>query len=379
MGNSNCTFCQIVPSEPPGFGGVERIAHEIANEYHTDIYTFSQTKNKNFSSSRDYSLIKLKSFNIGKIVIPLPTPNILKLILNTPKTCIFHIPCTGSLLLAFVFLLLRKNSHVIFFLHAFLDSKNSFRNLFLRIANYLFMFCMRSARAVIVTSPELKQQLIIKNINPQKIQILFCCISKDSESAGFKHSTNIFENNDYSKSLNLLFIGRLGTYKRPEWIIQSLKEVDNPCNLTIIGEGPNQGELIQFAKNISFKNHRIVFSGQVSEDEKHMELEKTDLLILPSETCNEAFGIVQLEAMAFSVPSLALKVHKSWMHEVCNIPEIKWNHHKDELGLVINMLGKNKSLLGKAKRSAFSRYLNVFSRRVWALKLKIIFEELEVF
>ena len=107
MGNSNCTFCQIVPSEPPGFGGVERIAHEIANEYHTDIYTFSQTKNKNFSSSRDYSLIKLKSFNIGKIVIPLPTPNILKLIFNTPKTCIFTF---HALVRAphFVFLLLRK-------------------------------------------------------------------------------------------------------------------------------------------------------------------------------------------------------------------------------------------------------------------------------
>ncbi|MEK7814234.1 MAG: glycosyltransferase [Candidatus Desantisbacteria bacterium] len=98
---------------------------------------------------------------------------------------------------------------------------------------------------------------------------------------------------------NILFAGRLIYYKGIQYLVDAMKNID--ARLLIVGDGPLKKELIDSAKRNDILS-KIVFTGKVSEEDLLRLYHFCDLFVLPSIEKTEAFGLVQLEAMACGKP-----------------------------------------------------------------------------
>jgi glycosyltransferase involved in cell wall biosynthesis len=96
----------------------------------------------------------------------------------------------------------------------------------------------------------------------------------------------------------ILSVGRLVYYKGIQFLIQAMAKVD--AKLVIIGEGPMRPELEQEVAALGIAD-RVTFLGRV-HDNLTTYFHAADVFALPSCERSEAFGIVQLEAMASGKP-----------------------------------------------------------------------------
>jgi glycosyltransferase involved in cell wall biosynthesis len=96
----------------------------------------------------------------------------------------------------------------------------------------------------------------------------------------------------------ILAVGRLVYYKGFQFLIRALTQV-RCCKLLIIGEGPLRAELEREATLCGVRN-RVVFLGAVADPVPYYTA--CDIFALPSIARSEAFGIVQLEALAAGKP-----------------------------------------------------------------------------
>jgi glycosyltransferase involved in cell wall biosynthesis len=97
----------------------------------------------------------------------------------------------------------------------------------------------------------------------------------------------------------VLATGRLVPYKGFQVLIEALRHVD--ATVMIVGEGPLEDDLRQTARRLGV-GERFVLAGGLSRDDLKVHLQVARMFALPSVTEAEAFGIVQLEAMAAGLP-----------------------------------------------------------------------------
>jgi rhamnosyl/mannosyltransferase len=97
----------------------------------------------------------------------------------------------------------------------------------------------------------------------------------------------------------VLFVGRLVYYKGLEYLIEAMKDVE--AKLLIAGSGPLEKRLRQKSKIIGV-GQKVIFLGKVSDAEIKYLYQICDVFVLPSVEPSEAFGLVQLEAMAYGKP-----------------------------------------------------------------------------
>ena len=117
----------------------------------------------------------------------------------------------------------------------------------------------------------------------------------------------------------------------------------------------------------------MTFFGRLDESAKLAKLASADVLVLPSDRSTEAFGIVQLEAMAAGIPSLAFKNKRSGMGWVGQLSGLPWSQQPDELRLVLHQLAISPTLRMTLSLEARDRYLNLFARKVWLQALDAVF------
>jgi rhamnosyl/mannosyltransferase len=97
----------------------------------------------------------------------------------------------------------------------------------------------------------------------------------------------------------LLGVGRMVYYKGFQYAIEAMKSVD--AELILVGEGEDLEELRDRAQELGV-SERVHFPGYVSEAELSRYYGMADIFVFPSIASAEAFGIVQVEAMAHGLP-----------------------------------------------------------------------------
>jgi glycosyltransferase involved in cell wall biosynthesis len=217
----------------------------------------------------------------------------------------------------------------------------------------------------------LGEVLVQEGVKPQKVFVLSCCLGEFQEKLYGQIAEERRQRplRRQQQPLRLLFIGRLDSYKRVDWLIEA-SAASGAADLHVVGDGPLRSQLEQNAQAKGI-DQVVVFHGRISEQEKLAVLRDTDLLVLPADCSNEAFGIVQLEAMACGVPALALDHPRSGMAWVGGLKTVLGVRQvcRQDLVRVIERFAKDPQLLAEASRAAERRYWSEFSRQIWHRQL----------
>jgi glycosyltransferase involved in cell wall biosynthesis len=94
-------------------------------------------------------------------------------------------------------------------------------------------------------------------------------------------------------------VGRLRYYKGLDTLIQALPRI--PAHLVVVGTGP-MGEVWKALAAQTGVSERIAWLGEVPDADLPTLYHFADLFVLPAGHPSEAFGLVQVEAMAAGLP-----------------------------------------------------------------------------
>jgi glycosyltransferase involved in cell wall biosynthesis len=112
----------------------------------------------------------------------------------------------------------------------------------------------------------------------------------------------------------VLFVGRMVPYKGVDVLLRAL--VGTKARLILVGDGPLRATWQQLALELGL-GARGRFTGEASPAELTALYQACDMFVLPSVTRAEAFGIVQLEAMAHRKPVISTRLESGvpWVNQ----------------------------------------------------------------
>ncbi len=115
--------------------------------------------------------------------------------------------------------------------------------------------------------------------------------------------------------LVLLCVGQLRYYKSFDTLIRALPQLADVI-VAIAGVGAMRQAWEAIAASLGVE-HRVTFLGQVGQEALPAHYAAADVFVLPSNSRAEAFGIVNLEAMACGLPLITTEVGSatSWVNE----------------------------------------------------------------
>ncbi|HTU83091.1 MAG TPA: glycosyltransferase family 4 protein [Candidatus Acidoferrales bacterium] len=162
-------------------------------------------------------------------------------------------------------------------------------------------YVARRFGATIVTTQAYRQRLVGRGLDPRRVT----CV-------GMGVDTEFFTPPPAPRShdrARLLFVGRLDanhTYKRLDLLLQANAELLRrgiAVDLTVIGEGDRREAFERLARELGTPN--ATFAGAVDDTRLRLAYREHDLLVLPSPSPSEGFGLVVLEAYACGCPVVA--------------------------------------------------------------------------
>ncbi len=173
----------------------------------------------------------------------------------------------------------------------------------------------------------------------------------------------------------ILFIGRFIPYKGLPFLLRAVPMISSK-NFKIIlgGSGPLENELKILVKNLGIEN-KIIFFGEPDDKELSNLYSIADIFVLPSHMRSEAFGIVQMEAMAFGVPVVSCNIAGSgvpWVNKNGVSGTVVEPENPKALSDAISKLISSSSLRKKLGKSARKRAEKLFdSHRMVSETLKL--------
>jgi glycosyltransferase involved in cell wall biosynthesis len=156
---------------------------------------------------------------------------------------------------------------------------------------------MRRAAALVTTSPNYLESSPVLNTYRERTHVIPYGIPLERFSRREMQAKSLRAR--YGGRI-VLAVGRLIYYKGFEFLIRAIAQVKNAV-LLIVGEGPLRKELEDEAISAGVRE-RVYFIGAMPNDQTAAYYQAADVFVLPSIVRSEAFGIVQLEAMACGKP-----------------------------------------------------------------------------
>ena len=366
------SFVQLMREWPPGYGGVERVAHELASEWGSTVFSFdAQSRSADEIDPLQVSYpreVLPVSPPFGRLLLPLPSRPLWSL-LRSRRPLYGHLPSPGVLLVLLLARLLQPRRPVFAHWHCFVAPEPGSKNRLFAAYQWLALRVVPRLTKVITTSPVLAKELIRCGCQPARVAVLPCCLNAEQEQV----LLTLPSRSATAMPLRVLFIGRLDSYKRLDWLLEALALLKEPWSLAVVGDGPRRPFFEALSEELFGSSSYVTFLGRLDETAKLAELASADVLVLPSDRSTEAFGIVQLEAMAAGIPSLAFQNKRSGMGWVGQLSGLPWSQQPDELSLVLHQLATSPALRTALSLEARDRYLNLFVRKVWLEGLDSLF------
>lgn len=158
----------------------------------------------------------------------------------------------------------------------------------------------------------------------------------------------------------LLFVGRMVPYKGVDVLLKALVGVK--ARAVLVGDGPMRMEWQRLATSLGLDG-RVRFAGEVGPVELAAHYQACDVFVLPSVTRAEAFGMVQIEAMACGKPVVSTRLPSG----------VPWVNQDGETGIVVepsdvgalegalNALVNDPALRARLGTGARARVLSTFT------------------
>ncbi len=120
-----------------------------------------------------------------------------------------------------------------------------------------------------------------------------------------------------------LFVGRLVYYKGVDVLLRAMVEVNG--HLLIVGHGAKEAQLKTLMTTLGLEQ-KVTFLGAVADQNLAAYFHACDVFVLPSTAPSEAFGLVQLEAMACGKPVINTRLESG----------VPWVSVDGETGLTVS-------------------------------------------
>jgi len=170
----------------------------------------------------------------------------------------------------------------------------------------------------------------------------------------------------------LLGVGRHVYYKGFEYLIEAMQHVN--AKALLVGDGPLRNDLEALARRLGVED-RVVFLGEVKDVIPYYHA--ADVFVLPSITRSEAFGIVQIEAMACGLPVINTMLDSA-------VPFVSRNgetglsvapKNVEKLASAINLLLDDERLRAQYGRAARRRVEREFAADVMPQRTLDLYDE----
>ncbi len=175
----------------------------------------------------------------------------------------------------------------------------------------------------------------------------------------------------------VLFAGRHVAYKGVDVLLRALE--GRAARAVIVGDGPKRGEWERLSRQLGLAG-RVTFTGEVADAELRRLMHACGVLVLPSVTQAEAFGYVQLEAMAAGKPVISTDVPSgvSWVNQDERTGVIVPAGDAGALGGAIDRLTGDAALRARFGAAGRARIEEEFTIGRLRERLRLVYEEAAV-
>ncbi len=211
--------------------------------------------------------------------------------------------------LGFYAYLISKKLHRPFFITvhgAWWDEDKHFRSLWRRLAFSLITYSIKRAAGVRVVSEGIKQDLIKRGVNEQKIFVIPPPVYSFNVMSAKKRDIEKLQR-QYKDTNVLLYDGRLEEEKNVFFLLEvarRLSEQSVPCKLVLIGKGSQHQTFVDkaIAMNV-FGTYVEVIDGIIDEMPAYYSIAK--VFVMPS--FSESFNKAIVKASAAGIPIVAIR------------------------------------------------------------------------
>ncbi len=282
----------------PWIGGIEKVVQDIAEDLKSEV-DMEVLVCRDRGRGRNEIINNVKVMRAGSLGIFFSMPFSLSfpVMLKRLNRDIlhFHLPFPLAVI---SYLLMRPKGKVVVTYHSDIIRQRLPR-IFYR--SFLMKF-LKSADCIVTASPNLRDNSPILKRFKDKCKVIPFGIDLEKFKLIPEIAKKAREIKEKYRGLLILFVGRLVSYKGLKYLIEAMKEVE--ARLLIIGRGPLEARLKRLAKRWGIED-QIIWMGKVDRRDLIAYYHACDLLVLPSISNNEAFGIVQLEAFACGKPVIS--------------------------------------------------------------------------
>ena len=280
----------------PWLGGVETVVKQIAEGIaikgvDSQVIAVNGKKEKNTSVSNLNNVTVIKSklnFFFGAQPVSF---NLIKILKKSEADIIhLHLPNPFGV---FCYLLSKPKGKLLITYHSDIVKQRVLKFFYKPLLNII----LKKADKIVTTSQNLVNSSSILTKFRKKIEIIPLGINPEDYTINKKILSEMKK--QYGENF-LLAIGRLVEYKGFEYLLKALPKVPDE-RLYIIGDGKLKNHLNEIIKDKGLTERVTILKPLPFEKLKAM-MKLSKMFIFPSVSNNEAFGIVQLEAMYFGKP-----------------------------------------------------------------------------